>query len=71
MKRKKQNSAAVLKNLIEYLIISLEEINEVKNLSQFSEGEVIAFVECLEITSKWTKYKKFGIKDIEKHYPVK
>ncbi len=71
MKGKKQSSAKVLKNLISYLLISLEELTSSPENSQFSDGEIIAFVECLEITSKWTGYDKCGIKDIEQRFPVK
>lgn len=71
MKEKKSCSATVLRNLIEYLIMCLEELTDTQEPSQYSEGVISAFVECLEITSKWTNYRKFGIEDIEKRFPIK
>ncbi len=71
MKEKKLNSAKVIRELIEYLTLSLDELTNMPTISPFSEGEIIAFVECLELLSKWTSYHKFGVVDIEKRFPIK
>lgn len=60
----------LLTYLTEYIIMSLNELNEILTLSDFAEGELLAYVECLEILSKWKGFKKYGIEDIEKHFNV-
>ena len=37
-------------------------------LAGTDSGEFWAFLECLEILSKWSGFKKYGIKDIEAHF---
>ena len=71
MKEKKRSSARVLKELIEYLTLCLDELTNLPKISQFVEGEIIAFVECLEVASKWTSYHKFGVENIEQRFPIK
>lgn len=60
----------ILNDLVQYIILSLNEIKSSDIKTDFSEGEAIAFIECLEILSKWSGFKKFGIKDIEKHFNI-
>lgn len=71
MKNKKRRSASILKSLIEYLMMSIDELNAMQEASQFSEGSKIAFIECLEITSEWTGYHKFGVENIEQYFNIK
>ncbi len=70
MASKKQNSRRVLKGLIDYLILSLNELKDVQRKTMFAEGEITAYVECLEYISRWTGYKKYGIEDIERQFPI-
>ena len=65
-----RNDKNVLEYLSEYIILNLNEINTVRNRSDFNEGELSAYVECLEILSEWRGFKKFGINDIEKSFGV-
>ncbi len=60
--RKKLSNKKLLKYLIEYIIMTLNE------LAGTDSGEFWAFLECLEILSKWSGFKKYGIKDIEAHF---
>lgn len=60
-----------VKYLIEYLVYCLDELNEDEVLSQFCEGEKLAFAECLEIISRWKGFDKYGITDIEKRFNMK
>lgn len=71
MKDKKAHSSEVLKELIEYLTICLEELTAIKDKSQFTEGEIIAFVECLEIAGGWKDYHKYGVENVEERFPIK
>lgn len=70
MKKRKYRGSIVLKRLIEYLMLSLDELTTSHNISQFTEGQIIAFVECLEFVSNWTSYHKYGIENIEQHFPI-
>ena len=54
--------------LTEYLILALNELSELKDLSDFDCGEYWAFIECLEILSKWHGFKNFRIDNIEQHF---
>ena len=62
---------SILNYLIEYLIFTLYEIQEANRGKDFVTNEYLAYIECLEIVSKWQSFKKFGIDDIEKHFQVK
>ena len=66
----KLNKKQVLNYLIEYIIITLKEFNGLSNLSEFGEGTVLAYIECLEILSQWKGFKKFGIDDIESYFGI-
>ena len=63
-------SRHVLNLLSSTLIEYLDELTEPRSLSEFSEGQITAFVECLEIISGWKHFKKFGISNIEEKYPL-
>lgn len=65
-----KSSVKVLKELIQYIIESLEDLANIHDSSQFVEGEMNAYVDCLELVSKWTSYHKFGIKNIEQRFPI-
>lgn len=67
---KKFNKSKILKYMSEYLIFTLNDVKGEKDLSEFAEGELVAYVECLEILSKWTGFKKYGISDIEKEFSI-
>lgn len=67
---KGKGSSKVLKELIEHLMLCLDDLTSMENVSQFAKGEIIAYVECLEAVSSWTKYHKFGIENIEQHYQI-
>lgn len=64
------HSHDVLNNLSLIIIEYLDELTEPRVLSDFSEGQITAFVECLEIISSWKHFKKFGIANIEEKYPL-
>lgn len=68
---KKITESEVLDFLVEYLVMSLDELTDTTKRSEFADGEITAFVECLEILSGWEPFDKFGIGDIEKKYHVK
>lgn len=70
MKNKKANSAVILRDLIEYLTTCLEELTAIEDKSQFTEGEIIAFVECLEIVGGWKDYHKYGVENVEERFPI-
>lgn len=63
-------SRHVLNLLSSTLIEYLDELTKPRSLSEFSEGQITAFVECLEIISGWKHFKKFGISNIEEKYPL-
>ena len=66
----KLNKKEVLNYLIEYLIMTLKEYGSLYHLTDFGEGAVLAYIECLEILSQWKGFKKFGITDIEAHFGI-
>ena len=51
--------------------MSLDELTCIPHRSEFFEGEIIAFVECLEILSDWDGFEKFFKGNVEDKYPVK
>lgn len=60
----------VLKYLTEYLILSLDELTETKTADSFVEGEITAYVDCLEILNRWKGFERYGITNIEKKYQI-
>lgn len=71
MNKNEQDSDDVIDFLINYLILSLDELTDTRTWHDFDEGAITAFVECLEVLSRWKDFSKFGINDIESIYPVK
>lgn len=71
MKIKKLKSTKILLKLVNYLLSTLDDLTSIENVSDFTEGEIIAFVECLEIISGWERFHTLKIGDIERKYPVK
>lgn len=67
----KKGSGEVLDYLIENLILYLEELCAITDRSSFTDGEVTAFAECLEIASMWEDFNKFGIDNVEKKFLIK
>ena len=70
MAKKIMNNEEVLNYLSEYLIMVLDELTETKPEDGFIEGEITAFVECLEILNKWSGFDRFGIAYIGKKYQI-
>lgn len=70
MKKRKLNSNQTLKYLIDYLIMSLDELTcaNARPLTGFAEGTVAAFLECLEILGKWKKYGQTDFNALENRY---
>ena len=58
----------LLDYMADYLITTLTELKNYESLTEFNEGCLWAFIECLEIVSMWIGFKKYGIKDIEKEF---
>ena len=61
----------ILNYLIEYLILSLNELASTDNYNDFTDGEFWAYVECLEILSMWSGFTKYRTEDIEKTFCTK
>ena len=68
--RKKLSERQILDYLTDYLILNLNELQSLKTLSVFNEGEYLAYLECVEILSKWKHFKQYGITDIESYFKV-
>lgn len=68
MIKRRNNGNEILKRLIENILINLDELAGDK--SDFIDGGRYAFLECLEIISGWDEFHKYGIRDIEKAYPI-
>ena len=71
MLRNDKTPLQIVKFMIEYVIETLDELSQASPVTDFTQGEINAFVECLEILSGWKDYPKYGIDDIEKVYHVK
>lgn len=71
MANKTMNHEEVLNYLSEYLIMALDELTEEKSADGFIEGEITAYVECLEILNLWDGFERFGITNIEKKYQIR
>lgn len=65
-----KNSEKVLCKVCDCIIQNLEELTELADYSQFVNGQIIAFVECLEILSAWKGFVKYGVKDVEQRFPI-
>lgn len=70
MDKRKSNGNKILAVLIENILISLDELFENKTPSAFNEGGRYAYLECLEIISRWSHFPDYGINDIEEKYPI-
>ncbi|MBD5584711.1 MAG: hypothetical protein HDQ88_06485 [Clostridia bacterium] len=71
MLKSDKTSDVVVDYLINYLLLTLDELTIPRTGRAFDEGAICAYVECLEVLSQWQEFPKFGISDIEKKYPVK
>ena len=71
MSKIRLNGNEILKVLIENILVSLDELFQIDAPSDFNEGGRYAYLECLEIISKWSRFSKFGINNIEEKYPIK
>lgn len=60
----------ILNYMAEYLIVALDELTDTKTGDGFINGEITAFVECLEMINLWKGFARFGITDIEKKYKI-
>lgn len=60
----------LLTYLTEYLISSLDELTESKSNDGFVNGEITAYVDCLEILNFWKGFERYGITNIEKKYQI-
>ena len=70
MAKKTMNHEEGLNYICEYLIMALDELTEEKSGDDFIDGEITAYVECLEILNLWNGFKRFGIANIEKKYQI-
>ena len=64
----KYGKRKILNYLTEYLIMTLNELTSVRNDSDFNDGEFWAYIECLEVLSMWSGFKKYKMEDIEKQF---
>ena len=60
----------LLTYLAEYLISSLDELTQCRTAEGFINGEITAYVDCLEILYFWEGFKRYGIANVEKKYPI-
>lgn len=70
MKKKIFTEEQLLKYLADYLISSLDELTETKTADSFVNGEITAYVDCLEILNYWKGFERYGITNIEKKYQI-
>lgn len=61
----------VLSYMSQYLIAALDELTEAPDCQGFVEGEITAYVDCLEILNFWQGFDRCKIADIEKKYQLK
>ncbi len=71
MKEKNLDSSNVLDKLVSHILISLNELFDVNAPSEFNEGGRYAYIECLEILSRWSRFADYGIENVEEKYPIK
>ena len=71
MSRRRSSGNEILKILIENIIVSLDELFQSDAPSEFNEGGRYAYLECLEIISKWSHFSKYRIGNIGEKYPIK
>lgn len=60
----------LLTYLAEYLISSLDELMQCRTPDGFIDGEITAYVDCLEILNFWKGFERYGIANIEKKYQI-
>ena len=74
MKASKLVADDVLKQMIDYITTSLEELEEEYpdgNIPERYLGMKTAYVECLELIQQWEKAEENGLDwDIEENFPV-
>ena len=70
MDKKILNNNQLLNSISEYLIAALDELSEENDGNEFVNGEITAFVECLEILMLHNGYGKKEILNIEKKYQI-
>lgn len=69
-KDRNKNSEEVLETLIIKINENLEDLSCFK-MTEFIEGEMTAYIECLEIIQYWKYAEKNGLDfEIEKKYPL-
>lgn len=61
---------AIIVKLAEHLLTSLDELTQNRTGTDFSEGEITAYAECLELLSESKKLKRYNLTEIEKKYPL-
>lgn len=70
--KKIEKSTELIEYLTDYLIRGLDELIDARaENNDYAEGEIAAFVECLEVLSLWNGFTRFAPNEIEKRYPVK
>ncbi|MDE6075755.1 MAG: hypothetical protein K2G26_04895 [Clostridia bacterium] len=70
MPKKILTEEELLTYLAEYLIWALDELTKCRTAEGFINGEITAYVDCLEILNFWEGFKRYGIADIEKKYQI-
>lgn len=70
MTKKNLTEEELLTYLAEYLISSLDELTQCRTTDGFINGEITAYVDCLEILNFWKGFQRYGIRDIEKKYQI-
>ena len=70
MPKKILTEEELLTYLAEYLISSLDELTQCRTADGFINGEITAYVDCLEILNFWKGFRRYGIADIEKKYQI-
>ena len=70
MNKSNSTEEEVLSYLTEYLISSLDELTQTGYSDEFIKGETTAYVDCLEVLSRWRGFKVYGIANIEKKYRI-
>ncbi|MDE7163279.1 MAG: hypothetical protein K2O44_04290 [Clostridia bacterium] len=70
MTKKFLSEEELLTYLAEYLISSLDELTKYRTADGFINGEITAYVDCLEILDFWKGFERYGIKNVEKKYQI-
>ena len=66
-----EKSTDCLNYVADYLIAALNELTHKRSGTDFTEGEITAYVECLEALSMWKGFTRFRTEEIERIYPVR